>query len=404
MRDSRRPISVLGSTGSIGRQTLDVVRAFPDRFRIVALAAYGNVALLAEQVREFAPELVACTGDAPGVSEKLRELLPEASRGEESLTLAATHPDVEIVVAATSGLVGVLPTLSAIRAGKTIALANKETLVMAGHLVMPEARRAGVAIVPIDSEHSALWQCLHGEQREQVRRLIITASGGPLRRMPLDQMAEVTVEQALAHPTWRMGPKVTIDSATLMNKGLEVMEAHWLFDMTYDQISVVVHPQSIIHSMVEFVDDSIKMQASLPSMHLPIQYALSYPERLDRAGTALAHELRWPEVARLDFEDVDLLRFPCLKLAIEAGRRGGTAPAALVGGDEAAVALFLGGHIKLTDIAEALARVMEGHNFTAEPSLEDVLETSRWAEEEVLRLFGQPVPERITKGHGQSYY
>jgi len=381
---------------------LDVVRAYPDRFRIVALAAYGNVALLAEQAREFAPELVVCTGDAAGVSEQLQELLPEARRGEESLTLAATHPEAEIVVAATSGLVGVLPTLAAIRAGKTIALANKETLVMAGHLVMPEARRAGVTIVPIDSEHSALWQCLQGEQREQVRRLIITASGGPLRQMPVDQMATVTVEQALAHPTWRMGPKVTIDSATLMNKGLEVMEAHWLFDMPYEQISVVVHPQSIIHSMVEFVDDSIKMQASLPSMHLPIQYALSYPERLDRAGTRLAHELRWPEVARLDFEDVDFSRFPCPKLAVEAGRRGGTAPAALVGADEAAVALFLGGHIKLTDIAEALARVVESHDFTAEPSLEDVLETSRWAQEEVLRLFGQPVPERITKRYGES--
>lgn len=402
MRDSRRPISVLGSTGSIGRQTLDVVRAFPDHFRIAALAAYGNVALLAEQVREFVPDLVVCTGDAPGVSEQVQELLPEARRGEESLTLAATHPEVEIVVAATSGLVGVLPTLAAIRAGKTIALANKETLVMAGHLVMPEARRAGVTIVPVDSEHSALWQCLQGEQREQVRRLIITASGGPLRQMPVDQMATVTVEQALAHPTWRMGPKVTIDSATLMNKGLELMEAHWLFDMPYEQISVVVHPQSIIHSMVEFVDDSIKMQASLPSMHLPIQYALSYPERLDRAGTALAHELRWPEVGRLDFEDVDFSRFPCLKLAIEAGKRGGTAPAALVGADEAAVALFLGGHIKLTDIAEALARVVKGHDFTAEPSLEDVLETSRWAQEEVLRLFGQPVPERITKRYGES--
>jgi 1-deoxy-D-xylulose-5-phosphate reductoisomerase len=402
MPDSRRPISVLGSTGSIGRQTLDVVRAFPDRFRIVVLAAYGNVSLLAEQAREFAPDLVVCTGDAPGVAEKLQELVPEARRGEEGLTLAATHPDVEIVVAATSGLVGVLPTLAAIRAGKTIALANKETLVMAGHLVMPEARRAGVRIVPIDSEHSALWQCLQGENRGQVRRLIITASGGPLRRMPLDQMATVTVEQALAHPTWRMGPKVTIDSATLMNKGLEVMEAHWLFDMPYEQIDVVVHPQSVIHSMVEFVDDSIKMQASLPSMHLPIQYALSYPERLDRAGTALAHELRWPEVGRLDFEDVDLERFPCLRIAIEAGRRGGTAPAALVGADEAAVALFLDGHIKLSDIADALARVVEGHDFTAEPSLEDVLETSRWAQEEVLRLFGQPVPERITKRYGQS--
>ena len=402
MGDSRRPISVLGSTGSIGRQTLDVVRAFPDTFRVVALAGRNNVPLLAEQVREFAPDMVVCTGDGPEVERQLSQLLPSALRGEEGLTSAATHPDAEIVVAATSGLVGVLPTLAAIRQGKTIALANKETLVMAGHLVMPEARRAGVTILPVDSEHSALWQCLHGEVSAEVRRLIITASGGPLRRMPLEEMGEVTVEEALAHPTWRMGPKVTIDSATLMNKGLEVIEAHWLFDMPYDRISVVVHPQSVIHSMVEFVDDSIKMQASLPSMHLPIQYALGYPQRLDRAGTRLAQELLWPEVGHLDFEAVDLSRFPCLRLALEAGRRGGTATAALVGADEAAVALFLDGHIRLTEIAETVEKVVEGHIYTPDPSLEDVLAASLWAEEEVLRLHGRPVPERITKTGAQS--
>lgn len=396
MENSRRGIAVLGSTGSIGRQTLDVVRAFPHEFRVVALAARGNVALLADQAAEFAPEVTACTSDDPETQRQLDQLLPGALRGEEALTLAATHPDVEIVVAATSGLVGVMPTLAAIRSGKTIALANKETLVMAGHLVMPEAHRAGVKILPVDSEHSALWQCLDGEfgGEAAVRRLIITASGGPLRRLPLEQMAEVTVEQALAHPTWRMGPKVTIDSATLMNKGLEVIEAHWLFDMPYQKISVVVHPQSIIHSMVEFVDDSIKLQASLPSMHLPIQYALGYPRRLDRAGTALSHELRWPEVARLDFEDVDLDRFPCLELAIAAGMRGGTAPAALVGADETAVELFLKGQIKLTEIPELLSSVVERHTYKVEPSLQDVLEVSRWAQEEVLRLRGLPVPAR----------
>jgi 1-deoxy-D-xylulose-5-phosphate reductoisomerase len=400
--DSRRPISVLGSTGSIGRQTLDVVRAFPDKFRVVALAGRNNVPLLAEQARELAPDMVVCTGEGREVERQLSQLLPYALRGEEGLTSAATHPDAEIVVAATSGLVGVLPTLAAIRQGKTIALANKETLVMAGHLVMPEARRAGVTILPVDSEHSALWQCLHGEASAEVRRLIITASGGPLRQMPREKMGEVTVEQALAHPTWRMGPKVTIDSATLMNKGLEVIEAHWLFDMPYDGISVVVHPQSVIHSMVEFVDDSIKMQASLPSMHLPIQYALGYPQRLDRAGTTLAQELLWPEVGRLDFEAVDLQRFPCLRLALEAGRRGGTATAALVGADEAAVALFLDGQIRLTEIAETVEKVVEGHAYKPDPSLEDVLEASLWAEEEVLRVHGQPVPERITKTGAQS--
>jgi 1-deoxy-D-xylulose-5-phosphate reductoisomerase len=346
--------------------------------------------------------MVVCAGDGREVESQLSELLPSALRGEEALTAAATHPDAEIVVAATSGLVGVIPTLAAIRCGKTIALANKETLVMAGHLVMPEARRAGVTILPVDSEHSALWQCLHGEASPQVRRLIITASGGPFRKMPLEQMGEVTVEEALAHPTWRMGPKVTIDSATLMNKGLEVIEAHWLFDMPYNRISVVVHPQSIIHSMVEFVDDSIKMQASLPSMHLPIQYALGYPQRLDRAGTRLAQELLWPQVGRLDFEAVDLERFPCLRLALEAGRRGGTATAALVGADEAAVALFLDGQIRLTEIADTVEKVVEGHLYKPDPSLEDVLEASLWAEEEVLRLHSRPVPERITKTGAQS--
>ncbi len=393
MPDIRRRIAVLGSTGSIGRQTLDVVRAFPDRFQVVALAARGNVALLAEQAREFAPDLVACTGDDPALDDQIAALLPNAIRGIDGLTAAATHPDVETVVAATSGLVGVAPTLAAIRAGKTIALANKETLVMAGHIVMPEARRAGVAILPVDSEHCAIWQCLHGEHTPEVRRLLITASGGPFRRTPREQMREVTVEQALSHPTWQMGPKITIDSATLMNKGLEVIEAHWLFDMPYDQIEVVVHPQSIVHSMVEFVDDSIKMQASLPSMHLPIQAALSYPDRWDRAGTPLARPLRWPDVARLDFEAVDYERFPCLRLAFEAGSIGGTAPAVLAGADEQAVALFLRGELPFAAIAETLEAVLARHEPIAEPSLEAVLDASNWAQEEVLRLHGLPIPK-----------
>lgn len=395
MPDTRRRIAVLGSTGSIGRQTLDVVRAFPECFQVVALAARGNVALLAEQTREFAPDLVACTGDDPAIDAQLASLLPNTNviRGIEGLTAAATHPAVETVVAATSGLVGVAPTLAAIRAGKTIALANKETLVMAGHIVIPEARRAGVAILPVDSEHSAIWQCLRGEQTVEVRKLLITASGGPFRRATREQMRDVTVEQALSHPTWQMGPKITIDSATLMNKGLEVIEAHWLFDMPYDQIEVVVHPQSIVHSMIEFVDDSIKMQASLPSMHLPIQDALSYPNRWDRAGTPLARPLRWPDVARLDFEAVDYERFPCLRLAFEAGRAGGTAPAVLVGADEQAVALFLRGDLPFAAIAETLEAVLARHEVIASPSLEAVLDASTWAQDEVLRLHNLPVPE-----------
>lgn len=394
MAETRRGIAVLGSTGSIGRQTLDVVRAYPDRFRVVALAARGNIALLAEQAREFAPEIVAYTSDDPATQAQAADLLPHALHGVAGLTAAATHPAVQTLVAATSGLIGLRPTLAAIRAGKTIALANKETLVMAGHLVMAEARDAGVDILPVDSEHSALWQSLRGEHTAEVRRLLITASGGPLRKATLEEMRAVTVEQALAHPTWRMGQKITIDSATLMNKGLEVIEAHWLFDMPYDQIEVVVHPQSIIHSMVEFVDDSIKMQASLPSMHLPIQDALSYPARWNRAATALAHPLRWADVGRLDFEAVDMARFPCLRLAYEAGRRGGTAPAALVGADEQAVPLFLAGKIRLTDIAEMLEETLARHTVIEDPTLDDVLAACSWAQDEALRLYGEPAAAR----------
>ncbi|HEX6543750.1 MAG TPA: 1-deoxy-D-xylulose-5-phosphate reductoisomerase [Ktedonobacterales bacterium] len=394
MADSRIGITVLGSTGSIGRQTLDVVRAFPDHFRVVALAARGNITLLADQAREFAPEIVAYTSDDPATQAQASNLLPNALHGIEGLTTAATHPDITTVVAATSGLIGLRPTLAAIRAGKTIALANKETLVMAGHLVTAETRQAGVAIVPVDSEHSALWQCLHGERTAEVRRLLVTASGGPLRKASPAEMRDVTVEQALAHPTWRMGQKITIDSATLMNKGLEVIEAHWLYDMPYEKIEVVVHPQSIIHSMVEFVDDSIKMQASLPSMHLPIQYALSYPARLDRGGTSLSHPLSWPAVGRLDFEAVDMERFPCLRLAYEAGRRGGTAPAVLVGADEQAVPLFLQGKIRLTDIAAILEEVLSRHTVVDHPDLETVLAAGSWAEDEVQRLYGEPTMTR----------
>jgi 1-deoxy-D-xylulose-5-phosphate reductoisomerase len=391
MHDFPRQIAVLGSTGSIGRQTLDVVRAFPDHFCVVALAAHENAALLAEQARELAPDLVALTSENPSAQRQLAAQLPSGARlvpGLEGLTAAATHSRATTVVAATSGLIGLEPTLAAIRAGKTIALANKETLVMAGHLVTAAASEAGVAIVPVDSEHSAIWQCLRGEHIPEVRRVLLTASGGPLRTLPRERMAEVTVEQALAHPTWRMGPKITIDSATLANKGLEVIEAHWLFGVPFERIEVVVHPQSIIHSMVEFVDDSIKLQASLPSMHLPIQDALSYPVRLDRSGTTLARPLRWPEVGRLDFEPVDVERFPCLRLCYEAGRRGGTAPAVLVGADEQAVALFLRGELRLTEIPELIEAALAAHTVVDEPDIVAIRAACDWAQEEVLRRHG----------------
>lgn len=392
--ERRRRIAILGSTGSIGRQTLDVVRSFPEAFEVVALVARQNVQLLAEQVREFQPAFAACTSTDHATRRHLREIVPLAFCGQDALLVAATHPDVDVVVAAMSGIGGVRPILAAIAAGKQIALANKETLVMAGHLVMAAARSAKVSILPVDSEHSAIWQCLRGEAHSEVRRLLLTASGGPFRHASTEEMAHVTVTQALAHPTWEMGPKITIDSSTLMNKGLEVIEAHWLFDIPYEQIEVVVHPQSIIHSMVEFVDNSIKLQASLPSMHLPIQDALSYPHRLDRVGTALTRELRWSQVAHLDFAEADLTRFPCLRLAFEAGRCGGTAPTVLASADEQAVALFLQGKLRLTEIASTIETVLSRHTVVPEPNLVTVLEASEWAQDEVLRLHGVSSKER----------
>src|SRR5437660_4004149 len=374
-----RRIALLGSTGSIGQQTLDVVRCFPEHFRIVALAARNNVALLAEQVQEFQPSLVACFDDTPEVAEAARAAFPRVVFREQGLLDVATYADADIVVAATSGLVGLEPTLAAIRMGKAIALANKETMVMAGHLVMREAQRSGVSILPVDSEHSAIWQCLRGEQSKEVNRLLLTASGGPFRRATLEQIRSVTVEQALAHPTWRMGPKITVDSATLMNKGLEVLEAHWLFGIPYERIDVIVHPESIIHSMVEFVDGSLKMQASLPSMHLPILDALSYPARLNTAGKGLVRELHWSDVGQLNFEALDETRFPCFRLALDAARGGGTYPSVLVGADEEAVALFLGGKIEFSRIAELIEAVLEQHRSVEQPDIAAILEATAWA-------------------------
>ncbi|HEY6542481.1 MAG TPA: 1-deoxy-D-xylulose-5-phosphate reductoisomerase [Ktedonobacteraceae bacterium] len=382
-----RRIALLGSTGSIGQQTLDIVRCFPAQFQVIALAARSNVELLAQQAQEFHPAFVACFADTPEIEQAARAALPDVLIGEQGLLAVATHPDVDIVVAATSGLMGLHPTLAAIHAGKTIALANKETLVMAGHLVMQAAREQGVSVLPVDSEHSAIWQCLHGENAGDVRRLILTASGGPFRKATLEDVRAVTVEQALAHPTWHMGPKITIDSATLMNKGLEVIEAHWLFDIPYERIDVVVHPESIIHSMIEFVDGAIKMQASLPSMHLPIQHALSYPARLDTAGTGLVRELRWPEVARLNFEELDIERFPCFKLARQAAQYGGTYPSVLVGADEEAVALFRAGQLSFPGIAQLIEAVLERHQPIAMPDIPAILETTAWARKTARELY-----------------
>ena len=361
-------LAILGSTGSIGRQTLEVVRALPQRFQVVALTGGRNLTLLKAQVREFKPKLVSTESGARG------ERMPGASH--LSMEEIAAYPDVELVVVATAGKAGLGPTLAAIRAGKTVALANKEVLVMAGEIVAAEAKRQGVEILPIDSEHSAIWQCLRGEERKDIARLILTASGGPFRSRTIKQLAEVTPEEALRHPTWQMGTKVTIDSATLMNKGMEIIEAHWLFDVPFSRIEVVIHHQSIIHSLVEFVDGSTKAQLSFPDMRLPIQYALTYPERWEGVFRS---KVDYAKIGSLNFEAVDLTRFPCLRIAREAAVKGGTYPAVLCAADEVAVELFLTKKIGFTGIADLVARTLERHNGVSQPSLEDIIAADAWA-------------------------
>jgi len=373
-----KQLAVLGSTGSIGQQTLDVVRALPDRFRIVGLAAGRNVDLLAKQVAEFKPEFICC----PLADNQ--EKTPDSFTDCEFLSLEdmACLPQVDTVVIATSGKAGLSPTLAAVRAGKNVALANKEALVMAGEIITGEAKLNGAQILPIDSEHSAIWQCLNGEAQKPAK-LILTASGGPFYGNSAAQLSEVTVEQALKHPSWQMGRKVTIDSATLMNKGLEVIEAHWLFSMPFDSIEVIIHPQSIIHSMVEFMDGSVKAQLSYPDMRLPIQYALSYPERIFNPQL---RRIDWSNINSLNFTLPDLDKFPCLRLAIEAGKKGGTCPAVLCAADEVAVELFLSQRIKFADIARFVEQTLERHRAVGHPTLEEVLAADVWAREEINKL------------------
>ena len=366
-------IAVLGSTGSIGRQTLEVVRQLKKKFQVVGLAAGSNIDLLTSQVREFQPRLVSIQGN-PG------KLLEVSGSSPQSVTLEemAASSEVDLVVVATSGKAGLAPTLSAIRAGKRIALANKETLVMAGSIVMSEAKAHKVKILPIDSEHSAIWQCLRGERRQSVSKLILTASGGPFWQYPARRLAELTPDQALKHPTWRMGRKVTIDSATLMNKGMEIIEARWLFDLSFRQIDVVIHPQSIVHSMVEFVDGSTKAQLSPPDMRLAIQHALTYPARWP---SSLIPRMDWSQPLSLNFSEPDLSRFPCLSLARLAGEKGGSYPAVLCGADEIAVDLFLSHRIGFADIPRLVDECLANHQDTAHPSLEQILAADSWARE-----------------------
>ncbi|MBA7650759.1 1-deoxy-D-xylulose 5-phosphate reductoisomerase [subsurface metagenome] len=376
MGNTVKRLAVLGSTGSIGQQTLEVVRALPHRFHIVGLAAGENTDLLAQQINEFKPRFVCHQNIGAPVH------LANAEYELLSLEEIASHPEVDAVVIATSGKAGLSPTLAAVKAGKKICLANKESLVMAGEIITNEARLNAAQILPVDSEHSAIWQCLAGETQPPAG-LILTASGGPFRGYSSAQLGEVTAKQALKHPSWQMGEKVTIDSATLMNKGLEVIEARWLFDMPFDNIKVLIHPQSIVHSMVEFIDGSIKAQLGYPDMRLPIQYALSYPERLPNSQLP---RLNWDSINNLTFEPPDLDTFPCLRLAVEAGVKGGTCPAVLCAADEVAVDLFLSERIKFTDIAKLVEQVLEKHQVIAHPTLEEIMMADAWAREQVLQL------------------
>jgi 1-deoxy-D-xylulose-5-phosphate reductoisomerase len=399
-------LAILGSTGSIGRQTVSVVETFSDQFKLVALAAGSNLAELVGQVERYTPEVVS-VGDsklADELSRCLREKgiapLPAIHHGQEGMLAVATHGQVDIVVSAAVGVVGLPATYEAIKLGRTIALSNKEVLVAAGELVMSAAKRSGNELLPVDSEHNAIHQCLRGSSASMtprpildssprypdVRRLILTASGGPFRKTPIAQLAHVTAEQALAHPNWRMGNRITIDSATMMNKGFEVIEARWLFDVSPDQIDVVIHPQSTIHSMVEFVDGSVLAQLGPTDMRMPIQYALTYPERL--ASNLL--ELDWSKLRRFDFEKASTRRFPCLRLAREAMKKGGALPCALNAADEVAVAAFLGRRLPFLGIPAVIEAVLGRTPPAKFGSMEDVLvadfEARRMAAEEVERF------------------
>lgn len=375
----KKKIAILGSTGSIGRQTLEVVERFPEHFEIVGLAAGINIDELAGQVAKHRPSIVSI-----GREEDLkvfRAMVPgdtTVACGIAGMSEVAVTSGADLVVTSITGTIGLIPTIEAIKAGKDIALANKETLVAGGELVMTLVRQYGVRMLPVDSEHSAIFQCLHGNNHEDVRKLILTASGGPFLNKPGHELAAVRVEDALKHPNWSMGRKITIDSATLMNKGLEVIEARWLFDVTFDRIEVVVHPQSIIHSMVEYVDGSVIAQMGAPDMRIPIQYALTFPERWSND----LPKLNLLTVGELSFQKPRSDEFPCLNLAFEAGRCGGTKPAVMNAANEEAVAMFLSGRIGFMDIPELVEKTMAKHTCIPNPSIEDILQSDRWAREE----------------------
>jgi 1-deoxy-D-xylulose-5-phosphate reductoisomerase len=382
---SERPtqVAVLGSTGSIGRSALDVIAGSDGRLRALALAAHASTERILAQAQAFRPRWVVVTDPEAAARQDWSELPPDCEllSGPEAISQVARSPETDVVLSAIVGSAGLEGTWAAVEAGKRVALANKESLVMGGPLVTRMARSSGATILPVDSEHSAVFQALQAGRREDVRRVVLTASGGPFRQYTLGQLAGVTVEEALAHPTWEMGPKITIDSATLMNKALEIIEARWLFDLGSDQIGVVIHPQSIVHSMVEYIDGSVIAQLSPPDMRLPIQLALSWPER--RAG--VAEKMDWARVLHLDFEPPDFERFAALKLGLEVARVGGTAGAVLNASNETAVAAFLSGALGFEEIVPACKSVLENHHFDPNPTLGEIRELDRWARRETSR-------------------
>ncbi len=385
MEVNMKKIAILGSTGSIGTQTLDVVREHPDELEVVALAAGRNKDRLNAQIEEFRPKIVSL--DDPHAAAELKEQWKdkgvEVLCGKEGLMAVAGMEESDIVVTAVVGMMGILPTMEAISKGKDIALANKETLVTAGHLIIPMAKRYGVRILPVDSEHSAIFQCLHGNRHQDVDKLLITASGGPFRGRKKEDLEKVTLQDALRHPNWAMGQKITIDSSTMVNKGLEVMEAHWLFDVDYDRIQVVVQPQSIIHSMVQFVDGAVLAQLGTPDMRVPIEYALFYPERRSLGGD----RLDFSTLQSIQFERPDYETFHGLKLALEAGKTGGSMPTVFNAANERAVALFLKEQIRYTDIVKIIETCMDRHVLIDHPVLDDILDTEQWVYHEIERIY-----------------
>lgn len=371
-----KKIAILGSTGSIGTQTLDVAREHSDELQVVALAAGSNKERLKEQIKEFHPKLVSLSDEkkAQELKEELAGEQVEVVCGMEGLIEVAGADSADVVVTAVVGMMGILPTMEAIKKGKDIALANKETLVTAGHLIIPMAKEYGVSILPVDSEHSAIFQSLQGEPKAALDKILLTASGGPFRGKSAEFLETVTLEDALNHPNWSMGPKITIDSSTMVNKGLEVMEAKWLFGVDYSQIEVVIQPQSIIHSMVQYVDGAIIAQLGTPDMRVPIEYALFYPERRSLSGD----RLDFSKLSQITFEKPDYKVFRGLSLAIEAGKTGGTMPTVFNAANERAVAKFLKGEIKYTDIVRSIEKCMDAHKVSAHPDLEEILATEQW--------------------------